>query len=116
MTFCQLTKKEKDSIIEATFKQKVANNRKAEAQYAEHQERVMGNEAADQAAGIQSDWGDTLIIRIARAAYGSDVKWKREIKTEEASELKTGSAETQEGEKVRYSSRLFACTRCGNEQ
>ena len=55
MIFCQMSKKEKESIIEAILKQKVANNRKAEAQYAEHRERVMDKEAADQAADAQSD-------------------------------------------------------------
>ena len=77
---------------------------------------MKGKEAADQAAGTQSDWDDTLLIRIARVAYGSAVKWKREIKTEETNEIQTGSAETEEGEKVRYCSRVLACTRCGTEQ
>ena len=80
MIFCQMTKKEKESIIEAIRKQKVANNRKAEAQYTEHRERTTEKEAVDQAAGTQSDWDDTILLRIARIAYGSAVKWRKGTK------------------------------------
>ena len=36
MLFCHMTKEEKDTVTEAILKQKVANNRKADAIYAEH--------------------------------------------------------------------------------
>ena len=39
MAYCQMTKSEKDQITEAILKQKVANNKKAEAMYTEHRER-----------------------------------------------------------------------------
>ena len=95
MTFCQMSKKEKESITEAILKQKVANNRKTEAQYAEHRERVMGKEAVDQSAGTQSDWDDTLLIRIVRVAYGSAVKWRREIKADGDNEVQKGSVDIE---------------------
>ena len=43
------------------------------------------------------------------------MKWKRETKAD-ITEPHTGSILNKEGEKVKYHSRLLACTRCGTEQ
>ena len=43
MAFCQMTKSEKAQVTEAILKQKVANNKKAEALYTEHRERQQQN-------------------------------------------------------------------------
>ena len=71
MLFCHMTREEKDIITEAILKQKVANNRKADAVYAEHLGKIRDNVPSD-----------TIILRIARIAYGSTVKWKRETKAD----------------------------------
>ena len=40
--YCQMTKDEKAKVTESILKQKIANNRKAEATFVEHREREKG--------------------------------------------------------------------------
>ena len=58
----------------------------------------------------------TILLRIARIALGTSVRWKREIKNKDNHEMQTGSASSDSNEKAQYCSRLLACTRCGTEQ
>ena len=104
MFFCHMTREEKIKITEAILKQKVANNKKADAIYAEHSGK-----------GRDHTPSDTIILRIARIAYGSTVKWKRETKADEVGSH-LGSTYNDEGDDIKYHSRVIACTRCGAEQ
>lgn len=78
--FCQMTKDEKARITENILKQKIANNRKAEATFVEHRERERGKEASEQTGNAAEKPEDTILIRIARIAFGAPVRWKREIR------------------------------------
>ncbi len=58
MALCQMTTSEKAQITEAILKQKVANNKKAEALYTEHRERQQKAEESEEAAkAFEAQWG-----------------------------------------------------------
>ena len=106
----------KAQITEAILKQKVANNKKTDALYVEFRERQENSEEPDQAAKANEEQCDRILLRIARIATGTAVRWKRETKANDNSEMQTGEMEGDKGEKVKYLSRLLTCTRCGSEQ
>jgi len=69
-----MTKNEKAQITEAILKQKIANNKKAEALYAEHRERKSKAEGPGTMTETIEEQDDTILLRIARIAYGLAVR------------------------------------------
>ena len=56
------------------------------------------------------------LLRMARIATGTSVRWKRSLKAKFESEEETGTEEKRKEEEATYESRLLACTRCGAKQ
>lgn len=85
------------------MKQQVANAPKAEKQLAEHRELNKGNQHK------------SYLIRIGRIAVGATVRWQRKTTTRSSSDR---SPEEGDGtaERVRYQTRMIACTRCVEQQ
>ena len=59
--YCEMTKEEKEKVTDAIMQHKVANNPKAEKQFAGQRERS------------KQDQGSKISIRIARIAVGASV-------------------------------------------
>ena len=87
MAFCQMSKWEKAQITEAILKQKVANDKKTDALYVGYRERQNKSEESEQAAKAFEEQGNRILLRIARIATGIVVRWKRETKTNDRSEM-----------------------------
>ena len=60
--------------------------------------------------------GNKILLRIARIAIGATVKWDRKFREPEDGESQDGKEQDENHDKVKYSSRLLACTRCGSLQ
>ena len=116
MAYCQMTKNEKGHVVETILKQKVANNKKAEATYVERRERQKKADESEEAAQAFAFQGNKILLRIARVATGASVKWKRSVRTNVGSENETGNVEERKQDEVKYQNRLLACTRCGSKQ
>ena len=99
-----MTKEEKDRVIVAILKQKVANSKKAEMQLEEHRERKKESQ------------GDTILLRIARVATGATVRWKRALNEKPIREIGIDVNGEEHREEAKYESRMLACTRCGTKQ
>ena len=116
MAFCQMTNSEKkEQITEAILKQRIAN-KKAETLDAEHRERMIKAEVSEPATKTFEEHDETILLRIARIAYGTAVRWKRETRIKESNEMHMGDTGNGTEEKAQYCSRLLTCTRCGTEQ
>ena len=105
--YCKIAKEEKEAITKAILKQKIGNNPKAEKTYAEYASRKQDPATIP---------GEKILLKYARVATGIAVRWKRVLKKTEESERIEGYGQAIEYEKVAYSTRLLACTRCGAQQ
>ena len=83
----------KAQITKAILKQKIANNKKAEALYTEHRERKEKAEESEEAAKAFEAQGDKILLRIARIATGTSVRWKRKVRANDGSEMQTGQTD-----------------------
>ena len=53
---------------------------KTEALYVEHREQQKKAEESEQATKAFEEQGDKILLRIARIATGTSVRWKREVR------------------------------------
>ena len=60
--------------------------------------------------------GNKILFRIARIAIGATVKWDRKVRELKDNEIQAGKENDGSRDKVKYVSRLLACTRCGSLQ
>ena len=80
MAYCQMTKIEKGQVVEAILKQKIVNNKKAEALFEEHRERQKKVDESEEAAQAFALQGNKILLRIARVATGASVRWNKTCK------------------------------------
>ena len=71
-------------------------------------ERV--KDASEQTGNAVEELQDTILLRIARIAYGAPVRWKREIRDDKTNGNPSGIEEAEQQDTVQYRSRLLACT------
>ena len=76
--------------------------------YTEHRERQLKAEESEEAAKAFEAQGDKILLRIARIATGTSVRWKRNVRANDGSEMQTGETEGAKDEEVKYLSRLLA--------
>ena len=96
--YCKVDEGERQEITEAILKQKVGNNLKAEKNHQEFKARGEG----------------TMLVKIARIAQGTFVRWKRKKKENQVQS--ESNEEKEQEQQILYSSRLLNCTRCGSSQ
>jgi len=90
--------------------------KKAETIYFEHRERQKQAAATEDARKDVDNHGNKILLRIARIAIGATVKWDRKFREPEDGESQDGKEQDENHDKVKYPSRLLACTRCGSLQ
>ena len=108
--FCQVTTQEKEQIIEAILKQKIANNMKADIKYLEHRERQKQAEQTGKDANNGGKKTEKILLRKTRIASGATVKWERKYRGLKDEERQATKDNDESSIKVRYASRLIACT------
>ena len=57
-------------------------------------------EGSEPATKSVEDQEDTILLRIARIANGTAIRWKREIRIKESNEMQTGNTGTDTDEKT----------------
>ena len=95
-------------MLNQSSSNKNANNKKAEASYAEHRGRQKQAETSEEAMKEFAAQGNKILLRIARVAIGATVKWNRVLQMTSSNETEAGHENRESHNKVSYLSRLLA--------
>jgi predicted metal-binding protein len=107
--YCKTNLEEKQAVTEAILGQKVGANVKAMKNYTEFRQRAREAEQPSR---------DTILVKLARIAFGAAPRWKRIVQMGPANHdgAPGGGTEPEDEDKINYSTRMIACTRCGSRQ
>ena len=107
--YCKTSREEQATIAEALLQQKVGANIKEIRKAREHRRGVEDDRK-------ERKMPDPILLNIGRSTQGAIVKWKRNHKYCSQQGSDDDANQISEAHSVKYTTRMLACTRCGQAQ